>query len=508
VLFRSHQFASIAGAGPINGPIQAAVFGWAPVFIWIIFGGIFCGAVQDFAVMYTSVRHKGRTIGYIIEAYIGKTGKKLFLLFCWLFCILIVAAFADIVAYTFDGFAENGELVTANGSVATTSLVFIAFAVVLGLTLKKIRFHKWVNTAIAIVRLVGAIAIGLACPVFASAKNWHFVIFAYVFAASVVPIWALLVPRDYLNSYLMVAMIIAAVVGIFATNPSINLPAITNFNMGGAGLMQMNTMFPFLFVTIACGAISGFHSLVSSGTTSKQIKNEKDMLPVSFGAMLLESLLAVISLIAVASFATGEAERQGFFTPPQVFAGGIANCLIRLGLPSNVVFTLVNLSVSAFTLTTLDSVARIGRISFQELFMDDSKDEDEQAVITRLLTNKYFATTATLLIAYFLAKSGYMALWPLFGSSNQLLAVLALLACAVFLKKTKRFHLGLVIPAMCMTAVTFVALVIKILQLVNTLSDPGNILQLIFAVLVFGLGISIVYQGFSTLAQKKASAAY
>jgi carbon starvation protein len=298
-------------------------------------------------------------------------------------------------------------------------------------------------------------------------------------------------------------MIVAAVVGIFATNPTINLPAITKFNMGGAGLMKMNTMFPFLFVTIACGAISGFHSLVSSGTTSKQIKNEKDMLPISFGAMVLESLLAVISLIAVASFATGEAAKQGFLTPPQVFAGGVANFLLHFGLPTNVVFTLVNLSVSAFTLTTLDSVARVGRLSFQELFMDDCKEEEEQTAVTKILTNKYFATVATLLIAYFLAKSGYPAIWPLFGSSNQLLAVLALLACAVFLKKTKRFHMGLVIPAICMTAVTFVALIITILQLANTLSEPGSVIQLIFAVLVFGLGISIVYQGFSTLAQKK-----
>ena len=290
-----HQFASIAGAGPINGPIQAAIFGWLPVMLWILIGGVFFGAVQDFAAMYASVKNKGRTIGYIIEEYIGKLGKKLFLLFCWLFCILVIAAFADVVAGTFNGFTADAEgivsKVSANGSVAMTSMLFILEAVALGMILKYAKLNKWINTVIAIIMLVAAVAVGLNFPLYLSRGVWHIIIFAYVLIACVVPVWALLQPRDYLNSYLLIFMIVAAVVGVFVSNPSCNLAAFNGFNVDG------QYMFPILFVTIACGAVSGFHSLVSSGTASKQIKSEKSMLPVSFGAMLMESMLAIIALI-------------------------------------------------------------------------------------------------------------------------------------------------------------------------------------------------------------------
>jgi carbon starvation protein len=412
----------------------------------------------------------------------------------------VVAAFADVVAGTFNGFAKDGAHIPANGSVATTSMIFIVFAVILGFILQKTRLNKWINTAIAVLFLVVAIALGLAIPMFIRSSTWHILIFLYIFVASIVPIWALLQPRDYLNSYLLVAMIVAAVVGIFVANPSINLPAVTKFNMGGEGLLKLNTLFPFMFVTIACGAISGFHSLVSSGTASKQIKSEKDMQPVSYGAMIVESLLAIIALIAVASFASGETAGM---TPPTVFARGVANFLTKLGLPSEVVFTLINLAVSAFALTSLDSVARVGRLSFQEFFQDDS---GKQGGISNILSNKYVATIATLLFAYFLAKAGYLSIWPLFGSSNQLLAVLALLACAVFFKKTKRLYIVSVLPAIFMTAVTFVALIIKITQLGFTITAPGNALQLVFAVLVFVLGVCIVFQCFRALASKKPAA--
>ena len=387
-----HQFASIAGAGPINGPIQAAVFGWVPVLLWILIGGLFFGAVQDFSAMYASVKNKGRTIGYIIEAYIGKLGKKLFLLFCWLFCILVVAAFADVVAGTFNGFTAEGEKIVANGSVATTSMLFIIEAVALGMVLRFAKLNKWVNTAIAIVLLVVGVAIGLNAPIFVSLGAWHIIVFIYILIASVVPVWALLQPRDYLNSYLLVFMIVASVVGVIITNPSVNLPAFTSFYVEGTG-----NMFPILFVTIACGAVSGFHSLVSSGTSSKQIKSEKSMLPISFGAMLMESMLAVIALIAVASFATGAAAEAGYTTPAQIFAGGVANFLAEVGLPHNIVFTLINLAVSAFALTSLDSVARIGRLSFQELFLDASIDDDTMEGWRKVVTNKYFATIITLI---------------------------------------------------------------------------------------------------------------
>lgn len=501
-----HQFASIAGAGPINGPIQAAIFGWVPVLLWVLIGGVFFGAVQDFAAMYASVRNKGRSIGYIIEKYIGKTGKKMFLLFCWLFCILVVAAFADIVAGTFMGFTVTDGVqsanITANGAVATTSVMFIVFAVALGLILKYAKLPTAVNTAIAIVMLVASIIIGLKMPIFLSLDIWHILVFAYILIASVVPVWILLQPRDYLNSYLLVAMIVAAVVGVFVANPQINLPAFVGFEADGSYL------FPILFVTIACGAVSGFHSLVSSGTASKQIKNEKDMLPVSFGSMLLESMLAVIALIAVASFASGEAAAQGWNTPAQVFAGAVSGFLTNLGLPSDIVYTLITLSISAFALTSLDSVARVGRLSFQELFLDDSITDENMGKVRKVLTNKYFATIITLVLAYGLTLVGYKNIWALFGASNQLLSVFAFLACAVFLKRSKKVRWFMYIPLGAMLAVTFTALGMTVYNKATVLITSsstdifGDILQLVFATLIIILGVCVVIEGFGKLFKK------
>ena len=501
-----HQFASIAGAGPINGPIQAAIFGWVPVLLWVLIGGVFFGAVQDFAAMYASVRNKGRSIGYIIEKYIGKTGKKMFLLFCWLFCILVVAAFADIVAGTFMGFTVTDGVqsanITANGAVATTSVMFIFFAVVLGLIIKYAKLPTAVNTAIAIVMLVASIIIGLKMPIFLSLDIWHILVFAYILIASVVPVWILLQPRDYLNSYLLVAMIVAAVIGVFVANPQINLPAFVGFEVDGSYL------FPILFVTIACGAVSGFHSLVSSGTASKQIKNEKDMLPVSFGSMLLESMLAVIALIAVASFASGEAAAQGWNTPAQVFAGAVSGFLTTLGLPSDIVYTLITLSISAFALTSLDSVARVGRLSFQELFLDDSITDENMGKVRKVLTNKYFATIITLVLAYALTLVGYKNIWALFGASNQLLSVFAFLACAVFLKRSKKVRWFMYIPLGAMLAVTFTALGMTVYNkttalIMSSSTDIfGDVLQLVFATLIIILGVCVVIEGFGKLFKK------
>ena len=500
-----HQFASIAGAGPINGPIQAAIFGWVPVLLWILIGGVFFGAVQDFAAMYASVKNKGRTIGYIIEEYIGKLGKKLFLLFCWLFCILVIAAFADVVAGTFNGFAvDDAGVVTstiaANGAVATTSILFILEAVALGCILKYAKLNKWVNTGIAIVMLVAAIAIGLNCPIYLSRSTWHLIVFAYILIACVTPVWALLQPRDYLNSYLLIFMIVGAVIGVFVSNPSCNLSAFNGFNVNGQYL------FPILFVTIACGAVSGFHSLVSSGTASKQIKNEKNMLPVSYGAMLMESMLAVIALIAVASFADGEAAAQGLTTQPQIFAGAIANFLTVIGLPYQLVFTLITLAVSAFALTSLDSVARVARLSFQEFFIDEDTDMEHLSPFKKVVTNSWFATIITLILAFMLAKVGYAEIWPLFGSANQLLSVLALVACAVFLKKTKRQGAMLWIPMFFMMAVTFTALTMTIVRLFTALTTTGltlgSTMQLIFAVLLLILGVIVAIQGIKKLTEK------
>lgn len=505
-----HQFASIAGAGPINGPIMAAVYGWVPVLLWILVGGIFFGAVQDFVAMYASVKNKGRTIGYIIELYIGKTGKKLFLLFCWLFCILVTAAFVDVVANTFVSATDNQATNLANGAVASTSCLFILEAVALGVFLRKGKASKGVNTSIAIGLLVVGLAVGMTFPLTGiTASAWHIAVFIYILVASVVPVWALLQPRDYLNSYLLLFMIGAAVIGIFVANPTINLPAFTSFNVEGMG-----SMFPVLFVTIACGAVSGFHSLVSSGTSSKQIRNERDMLPVSFGAMLLESMLAIIALIAVGSFVGGYAgaKELGFTTPSLVFAAAVANFLTELNLPYNVIFTLINLSVSAFALTSLDSVARIGRLSFQEFFEVSGKESKDYEPWRQVATNKYFSTGITLAMAYMLAKAGYQNIWPLFGSANQLLSALALISCAVFLKRTNRNGVMLWIPMGIMLVVTLTSLAMSITTLTSgivaqtTTNMGGDILQLFFAVALTALGVVVAFQGIVKLKNATAEA--
>ncbi len=501
-----HQFASIAGAGPINGPIQAAVFGWIPVFLWCLLGGIFFGAVQDFSAMYVSVKSKGQSMGVIIEEYIGKIGKKIFLIFCWLFCILVIAAFADIVSKTFNGFTPAGSAILANASVASTTIYMILFAVLLGIFLKKTKFNAMINTVVAIALLIGSIALGLLTPIYYSLSVWHITIFIYIFIASVLPVWLLLQPRDYLNSYLLVVMIAVSVFGIIIYNPDINLAGFTSFNVDGA------LLFPTLFVTVACGAISGFHALVSSGTSSKQIKNEQDMLPVSFGAMLLEVMLAIISLICVGFLAAKVALPEG--TPPQIFADAISIFLAKVGVPKTASSTLILLAISAFGLTSLDSVARIGRLSFQELFIDTRRTTDDQLMYVRILSNKYLATTLTLVLAYILAKIGYKNIWPLFGSANQLLAALALLVCALFLRHTNRGGAALWLPMASMLAITFTALSIKIYQLVASffnatttkMSIAGNSVQLVFALLLFALGLTIAFMGIKKLAQKPVSA--
>ncbi|MDR2860509.1 MAG: carbon starvation protein A [Elusimicrobiota bacterium] len=495
-----HQFASIAGAGPINGPIIAAMFGWLPVLLWILIGGIFFGAVQDLAALYASVRNKGKTIGYIIELYIGKTGKNLFLIFVWLFSILVVAAFADIVAGTFGGFDKTGAPVIANASVAMTSTLFMVAAVLLGFFIRKKNPSQIVGAIIAIILLVACVSLGLLYPIYISKSIWLYLVFIYVFIASITPVWALLQPRDYLNSFLLVAMIVAAFIGVIVSAPAINIPAFNGWVVNGQYL------FPILFVTVACGAISGFHSLVSSGTTSKQINNERYILPISFGAMLIECLLAVIALVTVGALAVGGKLPSG--TPPMIFANALASFLANIGLPQDMTYTLITLAVSAFALTSLDSVARVGRLAFQEFFIGGG--DKELGRISKFFSNSIVATICTLVLGYALAIVGYQNIWPLFGSANQLLAALSLIACAVFLKRTKRQGAMLYVPMIIMLIVTFTALIITVKsKWAKLFSDSpfmfaSDGLQLIFAVLLLILGIIVAISGISKLRENKA----
>lgn len=496
VLF-GHQFASIAGAGPINGPIMAAMFGWGPVLVWILLGSIFFGAVQDFSSLFASVRSKGKGLGLIIEENVGKTGKTLFLLFCWLFCILVIAAFADIVAGTFNGINADGTFNDANGATATTSVLFIASAVLFALFLYKKRSTGIVNALFAIGLLVLCIVLGLLFPMHIGKMPWLYMVFAYIFVAAVAPVWVLLQPRDYLNSYLLLAMIAAAAIGILFTNPTVTLPVYTGFTVNG------QYIFPFLFVTVACGAVSGFHSLIASGTTSKQLSSESHMRLIGFGSMLLEGFLAVIALVAVGAL-YNNGMPQG--TPPNIFANGVAGFLAKLGLPVEASRTLLTLAVSAFALTSLDSVARIGRLSFQELVR---KTDEENTGWRAALSNKHVATLLTLVLGYFLSVGGYQNIWPLFGSSNQLLGALALIAVCVFMKRTGRNGKMLIVPMIAMLVITLSALGLSVHGLVGKLSGGGEFvflrdgLQLIFALLLMGLAAVVAIQSFRVLGSGK-----
>ena len=488
----SHQFSSIAGAGPVTGPILASVFGWVPVLLWLIIGGLFFGAVQDFGALYASVKNEGKSIGMIIEKYIGKTGRKLFMLFCWLFTLLVIAAFTDMVAGTFNGVGlDSAGTAYANSAAASISMLFIVVAVIFGVIQKHVgKMNEWVKAVVAIALLVVMFAVGMKLPIYASKTAWIYIIMAYLFLASVLPMWLLMQPRDYMTTFMLLGMIIGAVVGVVVAHPQMQLNAFNGFNVNGSGL------FPTLFVTIACGAVSGFHSLVSSGTSSKTVSNEKDMPMIGYGAMVVESLLGIVALVVVGAVAVGGTKPEG--TPFAIFSSGVAGFLEKLGVPVQVATVFMTMCVSALALTSLDSVARIGRMSFQELFYGDSTDPEKMTPAQRVLTNKYFATVITLFFGYLLTLGGYNNIWPLFGSANQLLAAMVLIALAVFLKTTGRTGWTLYIPMFVMLAVTFTALVQKTIALVSNIAAHNATflvdgLQLIVALLLMILGVLVAY---------------
>ena len=488
----SHQFSSIAGAGPVTGPILASVFGWVPVLLWLIIGGLFFGAVQDFGALYASVKNEGKSMGMIIEKYIGKTGRKLFMLFCWLFTLLVIAAFTDMVAGTFNGVGlDSAGTAYANSAAASISMLFIVVAVIFGVIQKHVgKMNEWVKAVVAIALLVVMFAVGMKLPIYASKTAWIYIIMAYLFLASVLPMWLLMQPRDYMTTFMLLGMIIGAVVGVVVAHPQMQLNAFNGFNVNGSGL------FPTLFVTIACGAVSGFHSLVYSGTSSKTVSNEKDMPMIGYGAMVVESLLGIVALVVVGAVAVGGTKPEG--TPFAIFSSGVAGFLEKLGVPVQVATVFMTMCVSALALTSLDSVARIGRMSFQELFYGDSTDPEKMTPAQRVLTNKYFATVITLFFGYLLTLGGYNNIWPLFGSANQLLAAMVLIALAVFLKTTGRTGWTLYIPMFVMLAVTFTALVQKTIALVSNIAAHNATflvdgLQLIVALLLMILGVLVAY---------------
>ena len=514
----AHQFSSIAGAGPVTGPVMAMMFGWLPAFLWVIVGGVFFGAVTDFGALYASVKNEGKSMGMIIEKYIGKFGRKIFLLFCWLFTLIVIAAFADMVAGTFnaytvvDGASQLAPAASTNGSAGTVSIMFMVFAVVFGLIQKKFNLSGWKEAVVGIAFIVASFVIGNFCPIILGKNAWSYITFVYIFFAAVMPMWLMKQPRDYMTTFMFIAMIVGAALGLVVAHPSMNLPVYTGFNNA-----KLGTMFPILFVTVACGAVSGFHSLVSSGTSSKTVENEKDMLKVGYGAMVLESLLAVLALcVAGAAAAADGTAATG--TPFQIFSRGVAGFFEMFGVPVHFATVFMTMCVSALALTSLDAVARIGRMSFQELFSVDDMEHAEGW--RKLLCNTYFSTIVTLLCGFVLTKIGYANIWPLFGSANQLLSALVLITLCVFLKVTGRSNKMLFPPLIIMLCVTFTALVQRLIAMVKAIQNAAavtipagtttwgkvfiaNGLQLIIAILLIVLGLIIVVNSAKSYAKSE-----
>jgi carbon starvation protein len=479
-----HHFASIAGAGPIVGPVIAAGFGWMPVYLWVVFGSIFIGGVHDYASIVASVRHQSKSIGFIIQSYIGINGKKLFLIFAWATLILVIAVFTIIVADTFTHIPSAG----------TSSILFMLLAVLFGIAIYRLKVPLWIATIVGVILLFLSIPAGNLFPIQLSALTWQLILFIYIFIASTVPVWVLLQPRDYLNSFFLYALMIGGLVGIFFAAPSINIPAFSTFSLDKVGYL-----FPALFVTVACGAISGFHSIVGSGTTAKQLNKETDGRIVGYGGMLIEGMLAILSLIAVSSMVNKEfldiLVTKG---PVPAFSLGVArfiNAIPVLNISIPMAQTFTALAVSAFALTSLDTATRLARFMFQEYF--ENKESEKQSVF---VSNRYASTAITVAFGAALTFSGQtMSIWPVFGSANQLLAALALLALTVWVANLKKGYLFVLIPMIFMFAVTLTALG----MLIYTNFIATNYTLSIISILLFTLAVLLGLKAYSVLTNGK-----
>ncbi len=504
-----HHFSSIAGAGPITGPINAAIFGWLPVALWILVGGIFFGGVHDFGALVASIRHKGQSIGEIISANMSKRAKRLFIIFAYLTLILVVAAFASIVASTFGATYVDGVLdktaSASNATVAMVSLLFIVIAIAFGFFVYRRNTPMGISTVLGVIAICICMVVGMNFhPIYLSTNTWMLVVGIYIAIASVTPVWILLQPRDYLSSFLLYAMLGVAVIGVVGAHPNIDpelFPAFTGFAVDNGNGVQY--LFPILFTTVACGAISGFHSLVSSGTTSKQLDKEKDAKPIAYGGMLLECVLAIITLCAIA-YARQTGHTKG---ATDIFAGGIAAMVATIpGLAGleNILYTLLVLTYSAFCLTSLDTATRLARFMFQEFWLEPGQTVgDIKDGWKKIVVNPYVATAITVLLGILLGMNGYAKIWGLFGAANQLLAGLGLLAVATWLGNIGKNNKMFLLPMAFMMVVTICSLALTVKNQIGIISagsaDWGPYAQTILAILLIILSIILVIEGVQTL---------
>lgn len=520
----SHQFSSICGAGPVTGTITALMFGWLPVLLWVLVGGIFFGAVHDFGALYASVKNNGKSLAQLIEKYIGRTGRKLFLLFSWLFTIIVIAAFVDMVAGTFQAtFDAQGAVDAAKsyagGTAGTISILFTFVAILFGWINRRFGLSGWKELVLAVVLFVAMFAVGMQFPIYLDKFGWFAVILVYLLFAAAMPIQTLKQPRDYLTSIMMIVMIVCAVIGIFVLgasgNATMSAPMVADFSALAA---NGSYVFPLLFVSVACGALSGFHSLVSTNTSSKQISKEQDMVPVGYGAMILESFVGVLAIVVAAimftQLNTSGALGAAVGTPFQIFSQGVARGMMAFGIDGTLATVFMTMCVSALALTSVDAVARIGRLSVQEFFAKGNDAAENAAAentgVAKVLSNTWVATVLTLALGLALAFGGYLNIWPLFGASNQLLGGMTMITLAVFCKCTGRKGFMLYVPVAFLLVCTFTSLVQSTIGCINALSSSGAAviatsgLQLVFAILLMILGAIVAYNCLKELFTKEA----
>ncbi len=520
-ILMGHHFSSIAGAGPITGPIGAAMFGWLPVTLWILIGGIFFGGVHDFGALFASVRNKGMSIGEIISANMSKRAKRLFIIFSYLTLILVVAAFASIVASTFGAvYDESGAVDMAKSatpaSVAMISMLFIVIAIVFGFCVYRRNVPMGIASVVGVLAIAGIMAIGMNFhPIYLSTKTWMWIVGLYIAIASVTPVWILLQPRDYLSSFLLYAMLGVAFFGVVVAHPTFDasFPVFGGFAVDNGNGVQY--LFPVLFTTVACGAISGFHSLVSSGTTSKQLDKEKDARPIAYGGMLLECVLAVLTLCAI-----GYAYKWNAANPDNalvgataIFGGGIAHMIDGI-IPGSyqVLNSLLVLTYSAFCLTSLDTATRLARFMFQEFWLEPGQTtKDVKEGWKKIMVNPYFATILTVVLGILLGMTGYAKIWGLFGAANQLLAGIGLLAVATWLGNAGKNNKMFLFPMGFMVIVTICSLVLTVKNQIGIIAaggaDWGPYAQTILGILLIGLALVLVVEGVQTLSKQKAGKA-
>ncbi len=514
-----HHFSSIAGAGPINGPIQAAVFGWVPVFLWIVIGGIFFGAMHDFGALFASIRHNGGSIGEVIKDEIGVKAQRLFTIFALLVLILVIASFTAVVAGTFvsEGpvFTVGRANVSGNASTATTSLLFIVIAFIFGYFVYRKNCKVGPATIVGIIGIVLITIAGLNFGVNASRTFWVLFIAVYIVVASLLPVWMLLQPRDYLSSFLLYGMMIIAFVGIVFSGATVDLPAFA----GWKGLNGTASLFPTLFITVACGAVSGFHSLIGSGTTSKQLDSEKDAKVIGYGAMIVESALAIIALIAIGvvfkETNIGGGDKFLLSAPPTIFAGGVATMVATMfgGVAdfSNPVYdttyTLLTLAVSVFALTSLDSGTRLSRYMFAELFIPEGKTRDELTGARKFFSHPLVSTLIMVIIGCGMGFMGLNQIWGVFGAANQLLAGIAMLAVAAWLGNIGKNNKMFFVPMVFMLCATITSLTMTIIAKIKLIAAAGaawgDWFQMIWSIGLIVLAVILVVEGVQVMTKKE-----